>query len=94
MSRLVKRLLCILLLACAVQAQAGNNWEISWYTIDSGGEIAATGGDWELSGTIGQPDATEANASKGGSWTLTGGFWSWLAEYVDMLFSDRFEDTE
>jgi hypothetical protein len=33
---------------------------------------------YELSGTIGQPDATSANAltSTGGQYTLTGGFWA------------------
>lgn len=91
MNSIVKRSICVLLFAWALQVQAGDEWEISWYSIDSGGEIAAAGGGWQVSGTIGQPDATHANAATGGNWTLTGGFWSWMAEYLDQLFGDRFE---
>jgi len=87
----MKRLICSALLICTLQTWASAEWDITWYSIDSGGGLAATGGVWELSGTVGQPDATEANAAVGGTWTLTGGFWSWLAEYLDVLFSDRFE---
>jgi hypothetical protein len=47
-------------------------YEISWHTIDGGGAVFTTGGDFELSGTIGQPDA---GAMTGGSYLLTGGFW-------------------
>lgn len=88
----MKRLICSALLICTLQTWAGAEWDISWHSIDSGGELSAAGGNWELSGTIGQPDATEANAAVGGTWTLTGGFWGWLAEYLDVLFSDRFEN--
>lgn len=87
----MKGLLFAMLLVMTCHAQAGDEWTIDWYTIDGGGEIAATSGKWELSGTIGQPDATEANAASGGGWSLTGGFWGWLAEYLDVLFGDRFE---
>ena len=37
-------------------AQAGGGFDLSWFTIDGGGGIS-TGGDFSLSGTIGQPDA-------------------------------------
>ena len=40
--------------------------------IGAGGEMFSTGGDFELSGTIGQPDA---GMISGGSFALTGGFW-------------------
>ena len=53
-------------------AQSGGGYELTWSTIDSGGVMRSTGGDLELSGTIGQPDA---GAMSGGGYNLTGGFW-------------------
>ncbi len=41
-------------------------------TIDGGGTVLSSGGGFELSGTIGQPDA---GVSSGGGFQLTGGFW-------------------
>jgi hypothetical protein len=55
------------LLAAAAQAQP----TLDWYTIDGGGG-SASGGDYVLAGTIGQPDA---GVLAGGAWTLYGGFW-------------------
>lgn len=46
------------------------------WTVDSGG-ITVAGGDLELSGTIGQPDAGVAG---GGDFTLVGGFWFPLSD--------------
>ena len=53
-------------------AYATAGYKIDWYTIDGGGEMFSTGGDYELSGTIGQADAGEMS---GGAYSLTGGFW-------------------
>ena len=47
--------------------------ELQRCTIDGGGAMGLTGGDFELSGTIGQPDAGEPLT--GGDFELTGGFW-------------------
>jgi hypothetical protein len=47
-------------------------YDLTWHTIDGGGVMRSTGGNFELSGTIGQPDA---GAMSGGNFTLTGGFW-------------------
>lgn len=47
---------------------------IDWYTIDGGGHMWSSGGAFELGGTIGQPDA--GVEMTGGSFTLTGGFWT------------------
>lgn len=45
-------------------------------TVDGGGVIQSTGGGFELSGTIGQPDAGPgATGMTGGAFALTGGFW-------------------
>lgn len=48
--------------------------DIGWHTIDGGGAVFSSGGDYELSGTIGQPDAN-AIVMTGDDLELTGGFW-------------------
>ncbi len=47
--------------------------DLSWHTIDAGGETFSTGGAFLLGGTIGQPDA--GPVMNGGSFQLVGGFW-------------------
>jgi hypothetical protein len=59
----------ILLLLLASAANAGYN--ISWHTIDGGGG-QSVGGQYELTGTIGQPDAAY---SESGRYEVLGGFW-------------------
>jgi len=46
--------------------------EITRSTIDGGGVMRSIGGEFELSGTIGQPDA---GTMSGDGFDLTGGFW-------------------
>jgi hypothetical protein len=46
---------------------------IDWFSIDGGGGTS-TGGEFTLSGSIGQSDAGTAMSSD--TYTLTGGFWS------------------
>lgn len=53
------------------------NFSIEWHSIDGGGGTSA-GGNFSLSGTIGQPDAN-AQPMTGGAFSLTGGFWSLFA---------------
>jgi hypothetical protein len=65
-----------LFLAMAWMAQA-QSYSIEWFTLDGGGGTSA-GGDYTLSGTIGQSDATPTTLS-GGDYTLQGGFWPGLA---------------
>ncbi len=48
--------------------------DLSWWTVDAGGDMWSTGGPFELSGTIGQPDAGRA-VMTGGPFRLSGGFW-------------------
>ncbi len=62
--------LIVLLLAGA--STLADDFDLSWWTIDGGGEMWTTGGDFELSGTIGQPDA---GVTTGGDFELSGGFW-------------------
>ncbi len=47
-------------------------FEITRSTIDGGGVMNSTGGNFELSGTVGQPDA---GVMTGNDFELTGGFW-------------------
>ena len=68
-------LLTVLILTIISVAGASfgpNGEDLSWYTIDGGGQISSTGGGFELSATIGQPDAGQMS---GGNFQLTGGFW-------------------
>ena len=83
-----------LAIACALliaPAWAGTSWDIDWWTVDGGGEIFASGGSWELSGSVGQWDATANAGASGGQWELTGGFWASASGESDRLFTDGFE---
>lgn len=60
------------LCALPATAQSGGNFQITRSTIDGGGALRSAGGNFTLSGTVGQPDATVA---RGGVFTLQGGFW-------------------
>lgn len=62
------------ILAVTGLTQCGVGFDLSWSTIDGGG-AKSVGGGFELSGTIGQADATPKSALTGGSFALTGGFW-------------------
>lgn len=50
-------------------AQTGGPYDLSWHNIGPGGR--ASGGSYDLLGSVGQPDAATMS---GGSYTLTGGF--------------------
>jgi hypothetical protein len=66
-------IVCAVLFAWNVTAQS---YSIDWYKIAGGGGTSI-GGVYTVSGTIGQPDAS--GALTGGSYSLTGGFWSLIA---------------
>jgi hypothetical protein len=55
---------------CVAQAQTTN---IDWFKVAGGGGTS-TGGTYQVSGTIGQHDAS--GSLTGGNYSLTGGFWS------------------
>jgi len=63
--------LAVLLVAAVALAQ-GLGHEVTWSAVDGGGDTS-TGGDYSLSGTIGQPDA--GAVLSGGDFGLRGGFW-------------------
>ena len=61
--------------AFSISARA-QSYSIDWYKIAGGGGTS-TGGTYQVSGTIGQPDAS--GAMTGGNYSLTGGFWSLIS---------------
>jgi hypothetical protein len=62
----------VVLISVTVLAETGDGFELSWWTVDNGGG-SSSGGDYTLSGTIGQPDV---GSMAGGEYTLVGGFWN------------------
>ena len=66
------RLLVILAGCLCMPAGAADQFELIRSTVDGGGTMFCTGGDFELSGTIGQPDA---GTMEGGEFELAAGFW-------------------
>lgn len=84
----------ILLVLLLTAVPAFGQYEIRWSTIDSGGG-QSIGGQYVLTGTIGQPDA---DWCRGGSYELLGGFWpGGPICFVDFhhfaRFADRWLDT-
>jgi hypothetical protein len=70
----IARVTIVLLATVAILVIATGSradYQIAWSTIDNGGGQSA-GGQYVLTGTIGQPDA---GYSEGGSYELLGGFW-------------------
>jgi hypothetical protein len=55
---------------------------LNWYTVDGGGAMGTTGGNFKLSGTIGQLDASSTTQT-GGNYKLTGGFWKPAGRTLD-----------
>jgi len=52
------------------------SFDLSWYTVDSGGGTSSSASGLEITGTVGQPDASAQAAMTGGNFALTGGFWA------------------
>ena len=71
----MKRLSLIVGLLMPLWASA-QPYSIDWFKIAGGGGTS-TGATYQVSGTIGQPDA--GGAMTGGNYSLTGGFWSLYA---------------
>ena len=59
----------------AATAIGGSPYAIDWYTVDGGGEMFSSGGQFELGGTIGQHDANRRNPF-GNGYLVIGGFWA------------------
>jgi hypothetical protein len=73
------RITLALVLSAAVPAAVlGDGYTLDWWTLDGGGSMFSTGVPFELSGTLGQPDAGPV-AMTGGGFELAGGFWAGAA---------------
>jgi hypothetical protein len=77
--------------ACLVVSTAAmaDTYDIWWFTVDGGGAsapLASAGGTYELSGTIGQPDA--GVTMTGGNFEIIGGFWPGAAGTGGLLPGD------
>jgi len=74
-------------------ASSSGGFEIGWQTVD-GGATLASGGDYQLRGTVGQPDVDPAHPAESADFTHSGGFWTILplvGEAIsDAVFRDRF----
>ena len=70
-------LLCFIILHSSFCLRAwGQSYSLDWYKISGGGGVS-TGATYQVTGTIGQPDA--GSAMSGGQYSVTGGFWSLIA---------------
>ena len=54
------------------QAQTGGDFDLTWNSMDGGGRMNLSGGNYTLNGSIGQPDA---GIHAGGLYRLEAGFW-------------------
>ncbi|HKQ38159.1 MAG TPA: hypothetical protein VJ063_08790 [Verrucomicrobiae bacterium] len=74
----MKTFTTVLLAAVCISVASAQEYVIDWLTVDGGGG-ASTGGNYALTGTIGQPDAGKL---AGGSFVLDAGFWVPVAVQV------------
>ena len=89
---------CVVVLASVAVVSTGQEFDMSRWSIDGGGVMRSTSGDLELSGTIGQFDASFAAPKlTGDAFELTGGVWIQIAlgdceddGDVDLHDHDRF----
>ncbi len=89
-------LVVCLLIAVPVFGQSGGDYDLSWSTIDGGGGVSS-GGQYILTGTIGQPDVgymTRARYQRPyRDYELSGGFWSGVPVcIVDFYHFARFAE--
>jgi|ERR1035437_3916248 hypothetical protein len=73
MKTLPQAILLLSALFAILPAANAQSYSIDWYKIAGGGGTS-TNGQYSVSGTIGQPDAS--GAMSGGNYSVTGGFWS------------------
>jgi hypothetical protein len=73
--RLIVMLALVLVLLVSGVALATGSYDLSWWTVDSGGGVSTSlNPAYSLGGTIGQPDAS--SFMSGGGYSLAGGFWT------------------
>ena len=93
MRKSILTLLAVLLVTAAhsisLAQSSGGDFEITKSTIDNGGGTSL-GGDFSLTGTIGQHDAS-TQTGNGGDFSLASGFWASAQPPKSLIFSDSFE---
>ncbi len=67
------RMVAFICLAFAGLSLHAQSYTVDWYKISGGGGASSTG-TYQVSGTIGQPDAS--GAMSGGNYSVTGGYWA------------------
>ena len=72
-----------------VNAGDRQTFEIRTHTVDGGGGASTDGIEFEVSGTIGQPDTS---SSTDGEWVASGGFWTPADPTAGAIFADGFEN--
>ena len=86
---LIALILCWLLLSAAGVVWASEGYALEWWSLDGGGGTSA-GGNYELSGAIGQADA---GVLRGGVYAVAGGFWvsfiEWPRQYLPLEQNGR-----
>jgi hypothetical protein len=65
-------IILVLGLTSPVLAKSSAAYDLSWWTVDSGGVTGSTSGNYTLSGTAGQPDTGSLSS---GDYDLASGFW-------------------
>jgi len=71
-----RALVCVSAVVLTACFYASAQYPINWHTMDGGGGTS-TASVYSVSGTIGQPDASDTIT--GGNYSLTGGFWALLS---------------
>lgn len=74
-----RRMIMIAVAAIGTTAASAQEFSLVWSSVDGGGTMFTTAGEFELSGTIGQPDAGAMGQDGFG---LNSGFWSVVAPGV------------
>jgi hypothetical protein len=64
--------LSALLVLAGVALAQSDAYDLSWWTVDGGGQTFSSGGGYTLGGTAGQPDP---GLLTGGGYALGGGYW-------------------
>ncbi|MGA2030176.1 MAG: hypothetical protein ABSG87_08905 [Verrucomicrobiota bacterium] len=75
-NRIVRKIISLFSVLLPVISFA-QQYSIDWYKIAGGGGTS-TGGTYQVTGTIGQHDASVQQMT-GGNYSLTGGFWSLIS---------------
>lgn len=93
--RLIRTMLlpaALLVLVAGLQPAGGNEFDLTWHTVDGGGMTPMVGGGFELNATLAQADA---GTLSGNGFELVGGFWAFAPQYCSLpadMNSDGFRD--